>query len=72
MPSRESSWLRESEPTHSDEIEVILRALTAANLVVMGQRPPDPHWNLTKELLDEAFKACNCIMECRRRTLFTR
>lgn len=72
MPSRESAWLHESEPTHMDDLMVISRALAAANLVVLGVKPPHPEYVLTPELIEQANQAVQSIMQCRKRTLFRR
>lgn len=70
MSGRESSWVTESEPTHMEDLMVITRALTAANLVLIGQKPPAKHWELTPELIEQAHRACLSIQQCRRRTFF--
>lgn len=70
MSSRESAWLSESEPTHMDDLMVISRALAAANLVLLGTKPPMPEYVLTPELIEQANRAVRSIMQCRKRTLF--
>lgn len=70
MSGRQSAWISESEPTHLDDLSVIQRALTAANLVLIGQKPPDKHWELTPKLINDAYLAVQAIGQCRRRTFF--
>lgn len=60
----------ETTPAHGDETETIMRALTAAQLHLQHKTPPSDHWRLTQNLLDEAFRACRQIDQCRKRILF--
>jgi len=55
-----------------DDLMVISRALAAANLVLLGTKPPMPEYVLTPELLEKANRAVNSIMQCRKRTVFGR
>lgn len=66
----QSPSITETTPAHGDETATIIRALTAAQLHLEHKTPPTDHWRLTQNMLDEAFRACRQIDQCRKRIHF--